>query len=301
MSMAEIDVSLEQAARAGAAEAVAGLLRGFSIEATRPTLDEVAELAAIVPAGTQVYVSAVPARPAREAIEAAIRLRAAGFEPVPHLAVRNFASAALVDDFLARMSGEAGVKRVLVIAGDRGEPAGELRAAIDVIDSAILQRHGILEIGLAGYPDGHPRISGQDLDLALMDKINAAEAIGLRAHIVTQFCFRPQAATAWLSRLRDYGVDKPVRIGLVGPTNLTTLMRYARRCGVAFSAQQLARHAGLARALFAMWTPDSFVRALAQNEEELGEFRLHFFSFGGLLKTARWIEAVAQGRVELTD
>ena len=40
-----------------------------------------------------------------------MRLRAAGFEPVPHLAVRNFATAEALDDFLARASGEAGVRR----------------------------------------------------------------------------------------------------------------------------------------------------------------------------------------------
>jgi methylenetetrahydrofolate reductase (NADPH) len=278
-------------------------MRGFSLEATRPSADEVRALAGTVPAGTQVYVSAVPARPAGEAIEAAIRLRAAGLEPVPHLAVRNFPTAALIDDFLARVSGEAGVTRVLVIAGDRDPPASEFRAAIDVIDGAILQRRGITEIGLAGYPDGHLRISEQDLDLALMEKINAAETIGLSVHIVTQFCFRPAAAIRWLAKLRAYGVENPVRIGLVGPTSLTALMRYARRCGVRVSAHSLARHAGLARQLFAMWTPDSFVSALAQAQAggDLGELKPHFFSFGGLLQTARWIEAVAQGRVTLAE
>lgn len=301
--MGEIEAGLERDPRTGSAEAVAGLLRGFSLEATRPTSDEVAELARIVPAGTEVYVSAVPKRPAGESIEAAIRLHAAGLEPVPHLAVRSFSSAAHIDDFLARMNGEAGVRRVLVIAGDREPPAGELRAAIDVIDSALLQRRGIREIGVAGYPDGHPRISSQELDRVLIEKINAAEMMGLRGHIVTQFCFRPQAAIVWLTRLRDYGLENPVRIGLVGPTSIATLIRYAARCGVGVSAQQLARHTGLARALFAMWTPDSFVRALAraQGIGELGEFNPHFFSFGGLLQTARWINAVAQGRLTLAD
>jgi methylenetetrahydrofolate reductase (NADPH) len=301
--MAEPSTDLNGARQADQALAVTRFLRGFSLEATRPSAQEVAELSAIVPTGTQVYVSAVPERPAREQIEAATALQAVGLEPIPHLAVRNFATAAQLDDFLARMNGEAGVRRVLVIAGDRAQAAGEFRSAIDVIDGALLQRRGIREIGLAGYPDGHPRISEQDLDLALSEKINAAEMVGLKVHIVTQFSFRPQAAIGWLVRLRAYGIDNPVRIGLVGPTSLTTLMRYARRCGVAVSAQQLARHAGLARQLFAMWTPDSFVGALAraQGRGELGAFRPHFFSFGGLLQTARWVDAVAQGRVALAE
>src|SRR6202008_3341779 len=111
------------------------------------------------------------------------RLRAAGFEPVPHLAVRNFENLARVDDVLARLAGEAGVRRLLVIAGDRENPAGELRAAIDVNDGGLLPRHGIVEIGIAGYPEGHPRIPPEELELALRQKIEAAEAIGLAVHI----------------------------------------------------------------------------------------------------------------------
>jgi methylenetetrahydrofolate reductase (NADPH) len=177
----------------------------------------------------------------------------------------------------------------------------KLAAAIDVIDGAMLQRCGIRDVGLAAYPDGHPRISEPDLDLALSKKIDAAEMTGLSVHIVTQFSFRPEAAIAWLARLRAYGIDNPVRVGLAGPTGLMTLMRYAKRCGVLVSAQHLVRHARLARQLFAMWTPDGLVGALAkaQDNEELGVFRPHFFSFGGLLQTARWVEAVAQGRLEL--
>ena len=287
--------------RTDPAHAIATFVRDFSLEATRPSAQEVAALAEIAPAGTRVYVSAVPTRPAQESIEAAIRLRDAGFEPVPHLAVRDFATVALIDDFLARMTGEAGVQRVLVIAGDRDQPAGEFGAAIDVIDGALLRRRGIVEIGLAGYPDGHPRISQQDLDRALMEKIEAVESIGLSIHIVTQFCFHPAATIAWLEKLRDFGVEHPVRIGLAGPTSLASLMRYASRCGVQATAHSLARHAGLARQLFAMWTPDTLVRALAEarSEGHLGELKPHFFSFGGLLPTARWAQAVAQGRLTL--
>jgi methylenetetrahydrofolate reductase (NADPH) len=54
---------------------------------------------------------------------------------------------------------------------------------------------------------------------------------------------------AWIARLRDQGIDLPVRVGLAGPATLTGLLRYARICGVAASAQGLARHTGLARHL----------------------------------------------------
>jgi methylenetetrahydrofolate reductase (NADPH) len=280
---------------------IADFMRGFSCEATRPSADDIADLAGIAPAGTRVYLSALASRPLNEAVEAAILLRQAAFEPVPHLAVRNFASADELDGFLARMSDEAGVQRVLVIAGDRDQPAGPFHRSVEVIDGGALQRHGIVEIGIAGYPDGHPRVPQHDLDRALADKLRAAETTGLAVHIVTQFCFEGPALVKWLLRLRGFGVEQPVRVGLAGPTNLSTLLRYAKRCGVRASVQGLARQAGMARQLFAMSAPDTLVRALAQARAEfhIGEIAPHFFSFGGLTRTARWAEAVAQGRIAI--
>jgi methylenetetrahydrofolate reductase (NADPH) len=281
-------------------DAIVDFARGFSLEATRPSAEDIAVLAAVARPGTRIYVSAVPTRPAQDALEAVASLRAAGFEPVPHLAVRNFATARELDDFLAR-AGEAGVRRVLVIAGDRDQPSGDFRSSIEVIDGGALQRHGIVEIGIAGYPDGHPRISEQDLERSLAEKIHVAETTGMAVHIVTQFCFDAPTILKWIGHLRDFGVEHPVRAGLPGPTNLATLLRYARRCGVRASAQGLARQAGLVRQLFAMSTPDVLVRAIAEARahKHLGEIAPHFFSFGGLAQAARWAAAVAEHRIAL--
>jgi methylenetetrahydrofolate reductase (NADPH) len=286
--------------RADPVDAIVDFARGFSLEATRPSAEDVAVLAAVARPGTRVYVSAVPTRPAQDAIEAVASLRAAGFEPVPHLAVRNFATARELDDFLARV-GDAGVRCVLVIAGDRDQPSGDFRSSIEVIDGGALQRHGIGEIGIAGYPDGHPRISEQDLERSLAEKIHVAETTGMAVHIVTQFCFDAPTILKWIGRLRDFGVEHQVRVGLPGPTNLATLLRYARRCGVRASAQGLARQAGLVRQLFAMSTPDVLVRAIAEARahKHLGEIAPHFFSFGGLAQAARWAAAVAEHRIAL--
>ncbi len=283
----------------GMVETITAFMHGYSIEATRPKADDITALGGIMPAGRSVYISSVPTQAADETVAHAARLRRSGFEPVPHLAVRRFASASEIDHFLSRLAAEAGVRQVLVIAGDRDPPAGSLRSALDVIDSGLLQRHGIREVGIAGYPEGHPRIPGHELDRALADKIAAAETTGLRLHIVTQFGFDAAAIANWIRRLRDFGYDTPVRIGLAGPTSLPTLMRYASRCGVAASLQGLARHAGMMRHLFAMSAPDAIVRALAAERGRLGDVRVHFFSFGGLLQTARWASAAELGRIAL--
>ncbi len=279
----------------GPAARIAAFMAGFSIEATRPSAADIAALA-VLNRGTRVYLSAIPNRPAEESIEAALRLRAAGLEPVPHIAVRNFANEPALDTFLARLNGEAGVDTALVIAGDRAE-CGPFRCAIDAIHSGVLRRRGICGIGIAGYPEGHPRIGADELHRALTEKIAAADAAGLSVEVVTQFCFDARAILDFIARLRSLGFHQRVRVGLVGPTSFTALMRYASRCGVRASAQGLARRAGLMRQVFATAAPDDLVRALA--DAAPAAVVPHFFSFGGVPATGRWARAVADGHIAL--
>jgi len=274
---------------------IAAFMAGFSIEATRPSDADVTALN-VLKRGTRVFLSAVPNRPIGESLAAAIRVRAAGFEPVPHVAVRNFTSVEALDDLLARLNGEAAVDSVLVIAGDRAE-CGPFRRAFDAIDSGALRRRGIRTIGIAGYPEGHPRIGDEELNRAMAEKIAAAEATGLAVEIVTQFSFDARAIVNFIARVRTFGFEHRLRVGLAGPTSLTSLMRYASRCGVRASAQGLASRAGLMRQMFAMTTPDDIIRALA----EVAPVNVvpHFFSFGGIPATSRWARAVADGHVAL--
>ena len=299
--MSDIDtVAAHPGDAAAAARLIAGFLRGVSFETTRLAA---ADLAAAKDLGgdVSVYISAIPSRPPEEQIAVATALRAHGVEPIPHIAVREFASVQALATRLARLVEQASVHRVLIIAGDRAEPAGPFHAAIELIESGLLQDCGIQDIGIAGYPDGHPRIAPLDLDRALAAKIEAAGQTGLRVHVVTQFAFAAEPILGWLARLRDLGIDNPVRIGFAGPATLTGLLRFARICGVKTSAQALARNAGLARNMFARTTPDRLVRPIAEAcaNGQFGEVTPHLYSFGGLAATIRWAAAVAAGRIEL--
>jgi methylenetetrahydrofolate reductase (NADPH) len=278
---------------------IAAFASRASFEATRLAKDDIAALQAGIAPGTPIYVSAVPARPLAEQIETARAIAAAGYEVVPHIAARGFASAAELDAHLKRLSSDAKVRRVLVIGGDRTAAAGPYHAAIEVIESGLLQAHGIVEVGVAGYPEGHPRVAPTEVDRALAAKVETAAATGLALHIVTQFSFSAGAILASIARLRDLGIDNPARIGLAGPATLAGLMRYARLCGVTASVQNLARHAGLARHVFGMIAPDMLLRPLAEAAAPLGDVSPHIYSFGGLATAARWTAAVAAGHITL--
>jgi len=281
--------------------AITAFMRGGSLEATRPGAADVAALKDAAAPGTSIYLSAVLTRPQEEVVAQAKAVRDAGLEPVPHLAVRNFASSDALKRFLDRLAGESGVRKLLVIAGDRAEPAGPFRGALEAIDSGLITRSGISEIGISGYPDGHPRIADHELSRVLAAKLEAAEQTGLKVNIVTQFCLDAGPIISWVRALRDHGIDHPVRIGLAGPTSLTSLMRYARRCGVRASTQGLARNAGLIKHLLGAAAPDAIIRALieANRDGALGDIAPHLFSFGGIGATARWAAAAAGGRITL--
>jgi methylenetetrahydrofolate reductase (NADPH) len=280
---------------------IASFMTGFSLEATRPDSASIAALQGIVPAGTAVYLTAVPGHLLSSATEPAKRLRAAGLEPVPHLAARSIASPAMLDELLSEFAEESGVRRILVVAGDRDRPAGPFASAIEVIECGLLQRHGITEVGIAGYPEGHPRIAPLILEQALAAKVEAAEQTGLAVHIVTQFCFDVAAVLEWLTRLRNRGIEHPVRVGMAGPTSISNLLRYAQRCGVRASAQGLARHGGLLKHLVGSSAPDGIVRPLADAaaESRVGLVIPHFYSFGGPVATGRWAVATQTGHIVL--
>ncbi len=275
---------------------VQAFMAGFSLEATRPKPADFEVLRSASPPGTALYLSAVPNHPSQDLVGYCAQAAAIGLIPVPHIAARNYASAGELSDLLARMSA-SGVRRVLAIAGDRETPAGPFADALALIASGLLQRHGIAEAGISGYPDGHGRIAAGAIEKARADKIAAAARCGLKLHIVTQFCFDAAAILAWIARLRESGVTQPVRIGMAGPTGLASLLRYAKRCGVRASASGLTRQSGLLRNVLGTGAPDGIIRALAETSGgALGDIAAHIYSFGGIGATARWTAAVADGR-----
>src|SRR5579872_372716 len=267
----------------------AGFAQQFSIEATRPSAEEIAALADILPFATPIYFSAVPTITPDEIVAAAAALRKAGLEPVVHVAARRLHAAADLRELLARLRGDADVKRLLVIGGDVDAP-GPFADALAVILKGGLREAGIEEIGIGAYPEGHPRIAADRIEAALDQKIAAARASGLRVHIVSQFSFDPPAIVAWLKRMRKCGITAPIKVGMAGPTSLPSLLRYAKRCGVGASLKGLM--SGAAAGLLGHVGPDRIIEALA-TAGDIGEAAPHYFSFGGIIATARYAREAA--------
>ena len=278
------------------APSVAEMLRGFSIE-LNPGDGKVMDAApGRLEPGTEVFLTWIPGTNPMETIAPAGKLRKAGLFPSPHIGARHVESAAQLEQFATRLAGE-GVDRVLIIGGDRDEPAGPFDSSLAVMQSGILQKAGITRIAIGAFPEGNPAIPDALLIPALPAKVNFAKSHGLQTQIVTQFCFDAEPIIKWLHLIRSQGIDLPIRVGLAGPASIISLTRYALKCGVGNSIKVLTEKPAFAKLLVDKG-PEPIIRDVAAgigpvegSKLPLGIAGLHFFVFGGFNKTVDWIQA----------
>jgi len=243
---------------------------------------------------TTVFVAHPPSATYRDIVAACARLRRAGFSAIPHIAARRLASLVEASDFLERAAGEADVVDALLIGGDPNWSAGPFRDSASLLESGVIECHGLDRIRFAAYPEGHPLITARALDAALDAKLVLARQHGLDTSLVTQFGFDAAPIQRWIFALRARGISCPVRVGVAGPASVATLARFAVRCGIGASMRALARgHTAFARVLTEAG-PDALIDALVAGEaKDTAVDGLHIFTFGGVRRTAAWLQGAA--------
>jgi len=272
------------------------LLRDYSLEITVKDVANFTEAASQLVPGTAVSITFLPGDEPDISVTYAKAVKHLGFEPVSHISARRLKSREELETFLARLSGEAGVTRAFVVAGDPPQPEGPYEDALSIIRSGLLAKHGIRRVGISGYPEGHPDIPQDKLWQALKDKIAALKESGQEVDITTQFGFDSEPVLSWLERLRGEGVEARVRLGIAGPASVRTLLRYASRCGVEASAKVISKYGASILNLLSTAGPDRMVEELAASLDpaRYGDVTLHFYPFGGVKKTAEWIRNAAE-------
>jgi methylenetetrahydrofolate reductase (NADPH) len=282
--------------------AVVEFAHGASTEISTHDEEMLPTLATKLPAGTAVYVAHTPTATLDEVVQVAVKVQALGFRASPHIVARRLASEHALRTALQELAA-AGVERVLLVAGDLEKPLGKFTSTLDVIDSGALQGAGIKRVGVAGHPEGHKVVGESTLLAALRHKQEFAARTGIKVHIVTQFGFNPHAIVAWNQKLIQEGITLPVHVGIAGPTPLPKLIKFALACGVGASLNSLMGNmkamANLARLAT---TPDEMLVGLVRGRAAHGGSRLvqpHFYSFGGVAATARWMRAVVDGNFEV--
>lgn len=269
------------------------LLQGYSLEMTPKDVPKLEEAAHLIPPGTSVSVTFLAGDDFSARVKAVAAVRRLGFNPVPHISARRLMSEGDLEAFLAALTREAKINKAFVVAGDLERPAGPYEDALAVIKSGLLGKYGVRQVGISGYPEGHPDISDAKLWQALVEKQDALKGMGHEPLIMTQFGFDAEPVLHWLERARREGVSAPVHVGVAGPTSVKALMRFAARCGVGTSAKVLAKYGISITRLLTTAGPDPIVEALGRALDPAlhGTTRLHFYPFGGFLRTAEWVPA----------
>jgi methylenetetrahydrofolate reductase (NADPH) len=268
------------------------LLIGGSLEISPRELHRAPEVAAVLPANTCIYIPSLPGLPLTRTLDAVAAIRGAGLDPVPHVSARRIRDRDEFRDFLKKAAAEYGVHRVLLVGGDEAQPKGPFNDSLQVLEQGVLAECGIREIGVGGYPEGHPRITLNNLDRALQRKLQLASQQNLGVYMVTQFCLSPQRVVDYCAGLARSFPDVPVYVGIAGPTDPVALARYAQRCGVSVSLRALRNlGTGIAK-LVTHNDPHDQLVALARyscTRDQSNVVGVHMYSFGGAVPTASWM------------
>lgn len=277
---------------------VAAFLSRLSIEITPKQIEKVGLLKDKLPLGTCVYVALIDPADLALQIEAVAAIRAAGLEPVPHVPARFVRDRADLHHRLSALSERGKVRQALVLGGGAPQPLGIYDAAIQLLETGLLETYGIRKVGLAGHPEGNPDIIKAKGEAALVEALKVKQAYltahNIEGYIATQFLFEAGPVAYWAKGLRDEGITLPIHVGVPGPATIKTLVKYAAMCGVGNSARFIRKQALNVTKLLTVSSPDAFVENLTKlhfEKPELGIAGPHLYPFGGFDKLLDWVSS----------
>jgi methylenetetrahydrofolate reductase (NADPH) len=240
---------------------------------------DVASEAGRLPQPIRIAITCSPKLGPDRSVEMAAQLGRLGHATSVHLAARMVRDRAHLDGLLSGLH-QAGTDDLFLIGGDIEEPLGEFSSAGELLPLLGDHPQRPARIGIAGYPEGHPKVDDAELDRALRQKSERAD------YVVTQMCFDVDALATWIARQRAAGLELPVLIGLPGKVARRKLVAMAARVGVGPSVDFLRKQSGLRRLFSRRSTADRLYEEIG--ERELGIDGFQFFTFNELLATWEW-------------
>jgi methylenetetrahydrofolate reductase (NADPH) len=278
---------------------IMAFVHNASLEITPADEKRLPQLAALLPTATTMYIAHPPNTTLNHVVKTALAVQRAGFTAAPHIVARRINYPQTLRTTLADLR-QGGVDRLLLVAGDGSQVAGEFASTLDVLDSRLLEESGMTQVDVAGYPEGQKSVGTSLLWDALSAKQAYAARTGMKMHIVTQFGLNGKAVAAWESELVRRNIVLPVHAGIAGPVPLSKLIHFAMVCGIGASLRTVLHNLSAASGVTELAiSPDRHVMHLMELPAATQVVAPHFFSFGAALETARWMHQVSLGKFEL--
>lgn len=283
-------------------EKITGLIRSASIEITPKMLIKMGRMPDFLPQGMKVSVTYLAGSTFLDTVDCAIRLKVQGFRPIVHLAACHLKSSDELIEGLDLLQ-EHQIRDLLILGGSSFSMHKVFKDSLALLSSGIIERYQWDSIGFAGYPEGNPTISKEKLWQALFYKQSYAKTFPCDYYLVSQFCFIADHFLKWQEDMLSYGIDFPLRFGIAGVTNISSLIKYAHICGVNASFSFLRANRMFAFRLLGMSSPAALVYDLAKYHcaHEDVNYQLHFFPLGGFDTTTLWMNAILQGKFNVDE
>ena len=266
-------------------------LNSYSIETTPNVYAKYGGFTDFLNKNHDVYITYLPDENSKNVINTAKKLKDEGYEVIPHLPARTIINEGELEKYVGDLANESGCTKILIIGGG-GNQAGNITSTMDVLKSDLLSKFDYKFVGVAGHPEGSPDISNQNLDLAINEKNNFAKNVDFQMYIATQFFFEAKSLIDWEKHLFTLGNNLPIHAGIPGPASIKTLINYARSCGIGNSLRFISKQAFNLTKLATLSTPDKLIYDLAsyiQSNQSSNLENIHFYAFGGIKKTADWL------------
>jgi methylenetetrahydrofolate reductase (NADPH) len=284
-------------------KAIVAFLTDYSIEITPHDEAKLDEIREVLSPGTAVYIAHPPNAPIDDVVKVAGKVQKLGLRATPHIIARKLESRGQLEQALAALQG-LGVNHALAVAGDITAAQPAFDSSLEVLQTGLFSKYGFREVGVAGHPEGSKAIGDERVEKALRGKAAFAATADFKLYFATQFGFDPTAFTDWEAETTAKGITMPIHVGMPGPASLRQLAKFAMLCGVGASMRMLTSRTSAMANLLSTQAPDEMVTYLARYRAAHPDSRLkkvHFFAFGGVVKTVRWANAVVSGKFVLNS
>ena len=264
----------------------------FSLETTAKGSEQFLKAEPSIPKGTQVKIAFLGHETIDQRLSAIETLCAVGVNPMPIISARRLVSELVLDSYLTQAKQIGQIESVFLVGGDPSVPQGPFTDSMDVISKNLLDKFAIDTVGIAGYPEGHPRIESEVLWSCLKRKIQGLTSRGFSVEITTQLSFDVELVMFWIEQVRREGIHVPIRVGIPSPSTIKGLLKFASQCRVGTSTRLLRQYGWKVTSLLGAVGPEDFLAALREGVQhrKLGDVRLHVFPIGDLSSLMHWMQ-----------